>query len=308
MAPTDLTTFSGTFPAFDDLTAGDHIDYRIRLRDFDGNSIVVPAAGADPYRIDYRLAETMNVLSGVHPTGLWQPEGNGWIAVGEATQERSSLVLEPSDLPTNIDEVQLNLTHSYRMNDGLGGNVQISTNGGTSWSLLMPVGGYEGTFSGTDHPMDGQPIFSGQSEGIRETVFDLTPYSGQQIRLRIDFGAARNPTADEFWTIASAELTYITYTDLEDGFEIPRTLALHPNFPDPFADDTVLSYTLPEQMPVHLALYNMLGQRISLLVDGTQEAGTHTLTLRRGNLASGVYLLRMIAGDTQHVERMVITR
>lgn len=308
MAPTDLSTFSGTFPAFGGLTAGDRIEYRIRLRDFDGNSTIVPAAGTDPYRIDYRVSQTMNVLAGVRPTGLWQAQGTGWIAQGEATQDRSSLVLQPSDLPVNTDEIHLTLAHSYRLGDGLGGNVQVSTNSGASWSPLMPVGGYNATFSSAGHPMDSQPIFFGESNGAQETVFDLTAYGGQQIRLRIDFGAARNPAADEFWSIVSADLTYITFTDLEDGFDIPRTLALHPNFPDPFTDDTVLSYTLPEQMPVHLALYNMLGQRIALLVDGTQEAGTHTFTLRRGNLASGVYLLRMIAGEAQHVERMVITR
>ena len=61
-------------------------------------------------------------------------------------------------------------------------------------------------------------------------------------------------------------------------------------------------------MPVRLALYNILGQRIAVLVDDQQEAGTHTLTMGRGSLASGVYLLRMMAGGTQNVERMVITR
>jgi hypothetical protein len=169
----------------------------------------------------------------------------------------------------------------------------------------MPVGGYNASVTGTGHPMAGEPVFGGQSGGTVETLFDLSQYAGQQIRLRIDFGASHAPESAEFWNIASATLISTT---LDDGFDVPRTLALHPNFPDPFTDDTVLSYTLPEQMSVQLALYNMLGQRIALLVDGTQEAGTHTLTLRRGTLASGVYLLRMIAGNSQHVERMVITR
>ena len=46
----------------------------------------------------------------------------------------------------------------------------------------------------------------------------------------------------------------------------------------------------------------------AVLIDGQQEPGTHTLTMGRGGLAGGVYLLRMMAGGTQKVERMVITR
>ncbi len=61
-------------------------------------------------------------------------------------------------------------------------------------------------------------------------------------------------------------------------------------------------------MPVRLEMYNILGQRISVLVDEEKPAGTYTFTLGRGGLASGVYLLRMMAGGTQHIERMVIAR
>ena len=153
--------------------------------------------------------------------------------------------------------------------------------------------------------MQGEPVFVGQTATQVVHQFDLSGYAGQQLRLRLDFGATRRPASDEVWRVDQAEVSYTTF---DEAFEVPRELTLHANFPDPFADNTTIGYTLPEAMPIRLELYNMLGQRISVLMDGEQDAGTHTLTMGRGGLASGVYFLRLIAGGAQHVERMVIAR
>ncbi|MDX1546481.1 MAG: T9SS type A sorting domain-containing protein, partial [Rhodothermales bacterium] len=304
MSLADLTTFLGTLPT-PALGPGSAVEYRLRLRDFAGNTTAVPEAGGTPFRIEYRLAERVGMLAGVRATGLWRRLGDSTytIATGTAADPVSSLVLDPVDLPANADAIRLELTHVYQLGDGLGGNLQVSDDGGATWRPVAPTLGYPATLSGG--PMDGQEVFAGQTGAPVRSIFDLSAFGGQQLRLRLDFGATRALAASEFWRIDGAELTFSTS---DDGFDVPRELALHPNFPDPFSTTTTVSYTLPEAASVRLELYDLLGRRVALLADAEQEAGTHTVTLSAGTLASGVYLLRMMAGDTQKVERVVIAR
>ena len=308
MSPTDPTTYLGAIATSEPLTVGDVIEYRLRVRDFDGNATLFPSTGQAPLRIRYRLTESADVLGNVRASGLWKPLGRGWtvIASDGPLESRSGLVFEPVDLPDNTEEIIFTLTHSYRFGNDLGGNVKLSLDGGASWRVLEPEGGYGASYQPeTTHPMTGEQVFAGQAANDVMASFDLSQYAGQQIRLRIDFGATRGLQPTEFWQISEASLGLST---LDQAFDVPRTLALHPNFPDPFSDNTTISYTVPEAMPVRLEMYNILGQRVSVLVDEEKPAGTFTLTLSRGGLASGVYLLRMMAGGIQHIERMVIAR
>jgi hypothetical protein len=66
--------------------------------------------------------------------------------------------------------------------------------------------------------------------------------------------------------------------------------------PNPFNGASLIHYTLPRPAPVRLSLFNLLGQRVALLVDETRPAGVHTLRLEPRGWASGLYLLRLEQG------------
>ena len=59
---------------------------------------------------------------------------------------------------------------------------------------------------------------------------------------------------------------------------------------------------------MHLALYDVLGRRITVLVDRDQPAGFHSYRLRADRLASGIYLYRLQAGDVVETKRMVVIK
>ena len=136
--------------------------------------------------------------------------------------------------------------------------------------------------------------------------------------------------------VAGAEIVFInagkpqeifaTVTDGQGNYEIdldapthvenesrakPISFKLNQNYPNPFNPGTVISYQLPEAVPVRLEIYNSLGQRVRTLVDDLQEAGPHGLVWDgrddsgRG-LASGVYLYRLVAGSFTESRKMVL--
>ena len=70
--------------------------------------------------------------------------------------------------------------------------------------------------------------------------------------------------------------------------------SLSQNHPNPFNPSTEISYALPSESRVRLEVFNTLGQRVSLLVDGVKEPGLHTVRWD-GATASGVYFYRIEA-------------
>jgi len=83
---------------------------------------------------------------------------------------------------------------------------------------------------------------------------------------------------------------------------MPKVFALEQNFPNPFNPSTVISFSLPRQGMVSVKVFNILGQEVETLIDGSLTAGAHTVTWDAGRQASGVYFYRLI------FEGQVLTR
>ncbi len=306
MAFDDPLQFTGSFPAGMQFAAGDRLEYRLRAADFDGNTVIVPAPAEARLAIEFRTVLATAVLRDVVPTGHWIRNGATWTVSSEQNiTPVSSLVLPPMTLPADVSDLYMGLLHSYSLGDQLGANIQVSVDDGRTWILLRPDGGYISRFNVGGHPMNGQDVFSGSSEGVVTSFFDLTAHTGRQVRLRFDFGAARVWDATEFWTVTEAA---VIATSTEETIEVPDELSLSANFPDPFSERTTISYVLPERMHVRVDVYDTLGRLVAILANGVRDQGSHTVTFEPRGLAAGVYFVRMDAGRERKVERMVIVR
>ena len=81
--------------------------------------------------------------------------------------------------------------------------------------------------------------------------------------------------------------------------KIPLEFKLFDNYPNPFNPSTNIQYSLPEKGNVTLEIFNILGQRVTVLVDEVQTAGSYTKTWNAANVASGMYLYRMsVSGES----------
>ncbi|MFH1680333.1 MAG: T9SS type A sorting domain-containing protein, partial [Candidatus Eisenbacteria bacterium] len=99
--------------------------------------------------------------------------------------------------------------------------------------------------------------------------------------------------------------------EAEDG---PRlSFALHAGFPNPFRSSTTISYALPERGPVTVRVYDIKGRAVRTLVDEVKAARFHTAVwdgLDDGGreAGSGVYFIRLEAGDKTFVKRCMLLR
>jgi cytochrome c peroxidase len=120
---------------------------------------------------------------------------------------------------------------------------------------------------------------------------------------------AENVNTDELGdlglTDAEEDLIVLFMKTLSDGYTDPLMPAvaisdrssLKITGANPFNPTTAISYSLAEAGNVHLGVYDVAGRRVSTLVDGWQSAGDHRITFKGDNLASGVYFLRLTAGN-----------
>jgi|GEM_PF-2042747 len=109
------------------------------------------------------------------------------------------------------------------------------------------------------------------------------------------------------------EVGAVEFFQAPETGQVPLRFELGQNFPNPFNAMTTIEIGLPTPGPVRLEIYNLLGQRVRLLIDRYLERGRHAVgwTGRDdggGKVSSGIYFCRMTAGDAAKTRKMVLIR
>lgn len=87
----------------------------------------------------------------------------------------------------------------------------------------------------------------------------------------------------------------VNVKELDRG--IPDNFILNQNYPNPFNPSTVIEYGIPNNGNVKLEVYNMLGEKVSTLIDEFQKAGFYQVEFNAKNLNSGTYIFRLQSGN-----------
>ena len=94
---------------------------------------------------------------------------------------------------------------------------------------------------------------------------------------------------------------------------IPRDLVLEQNYPNPFNPSTVVQYGLPASERVRITIISLLEQEIAELANTVQTPGSYRVVWngkdQQGkDMPSGIYMIRLQAGSTQHVKKAMLVR
>ena len=77
-------------------------------------------------------------------------------------------------------------------------------------------------------------------------------------------------------------------------------------YPNPLVNQTQLGFTIARPETISLDILTLNGQWVKQVAEGTLEAGSHELTLKREGLSAGVYFCRLLVGDEQYNRRLVV--
>lgn len=96
---------------------------------------------------------------------------------------------------------------------------------------------------------------------------------------------------------------------VEVDVQMDRTLSLNAPAPNPTSGQASLSFAVKNETDATVTVYNVLGQKVTTLYQGTPPVGTaKTLTFDTGNLPSGVYLIRLQADGQTQTRRLTVAR
>ena len=88
----------------------------------------------------------------------------------------------------------------------------------------------------------------------------------------------------------------LSVTDINDeNLNLPEAFMLYQNYPNPFNPTTQLKYAVPEESKITISVYNVLGQKVAELFNGSKSAGFYNIIWNASNYPSGVYFVKFNA-------------
>ena len=89
---------------------------------------------------------------------------------------------------------------------------------------------------------------------------------------------------------------------------MPARAVLHPPYPNPFNSLAHIRFAVPGRTVVRLEVFDILGQRVDIVVDEVLDAGSHTAIFDGADLASGVYVVRLAIPGEELARRVALVR
>ena len=125
---------------------------------------------------------------------------------------------------------------------------------------------------------------------------------------KLNLGMIRRAAQLMLATVAELAVPTGRVTSVPPAVTRPELHVLCQNYPNPFNPSTTIRYGLPSRSQVIVTVFNTLGQSVSILMDGEQEAGYHEVRFDGSNLPSGVYFYRMQAGSHTETKKLLLVR
>ena len=92
------------------------------------------------------------------------------------------------------------------------------------------------------------------------------------------------------------------------NIQIPKSLSLSQNVPNPFNSSTSIDFTIPVDSRVVIKIYNISGQEVATLKNEKMEAGKHSVIWNASDMPSGVYFCEVKAGVATETRKMTLLK
>ena len=186
--------------------------------------------------------------------------------------------------------------------------VAHTTDGGANWDTLSFPSGYG----------SGEIFFINQLDGfIVGRIYDYKTTDGGVTWSRIDYPSdiLKMFFLNEGlgWAVGYSGRIFKYYdpnVGINDGthLELPNNFALMQNYPNPFNPNTRISWQTPLGSWQTLKIYDVLGNKVTTLVDEYKPAGTYEVEWNAAGLPSGVYFFQLQTNDFTETKKMILIK
>ncbi|MEO8796053.1 MAG: T9SS type A sorting domain-containing protein, partial [Daejeonella sp.] len=107
---------------------------------------------------------------------------------------------------------------------------------------------------------------------------------------------------------AAAQIKYNLLSGVGPVDPNATSFELKQNYPNPGTGITTIEFSIPQEAPVTLTLYNVLGKKVQTLIDDTLNQGTYKFPVNVQDLKSGVYFYKMQWGSKSKTLKMLVGR
>ena len=109
---------------------------------------------------------------------------------------------------------------------------------------------------------------------------------------------------------ASAQTAYVLLQQVSTTPQIvpPQFYELSQNYPNPFNTSTKFKISVPREEQVRLAIHDLLGREVAVLINGVLPPGNKEITWDAGNIASGIYFYRLETEETIITRKMAVVK
>lgn len=116
---------------------------------------------------------------------------------------------------------------------------------------------------------------------------------------------ANNISNAGFWYQATDLITSVE--QIENDL-LPTEFRLEQNYPNPFNPSTTIQFALPKTSNITIKIYDILGREVATLIDEEYQPGQYKIIFEAGQLASGLYVYRIQAGDFRETKKLMLLR
>ncbi len=194
-------------------------------------------------------------------------------------------------------EIDLATQNSYSFSDGLMAK-KVITKEATSKSVDSDLEEEEN--------IDGKTVSSELDEDVSVQLLDSqSEKSATDPKVE---AKAKASSSDALFVLKITPLL-ASGNENEDGLGIPTTVELEQNYPNPFNPTSVIRFGVPNTAEVQLEVFDVLGRKVMTLINNeTKQAGRYNVQFEARNLATGMYIYRLVIGDKILTKKMLLIK
>lgn len=337
----DKTSDGGTSWHF--ITSDWHFDSFLFINEFKGwgvgynqngdNSIIKTTnGGTDWIRQSYEVLSALSDIKFLDDQNGFVVGNNGTIL--KTTNGGDDWILQPSGTTKNLNSVFIiNSNKVYVVGDD--GLILKTTNGGNTWIMQKSgtisnlnnisfvnkfIGWIVGNTGTVLYSKDGGFTWTEIETGTKNNLFVINVTDSNNIwiggekgtflKLYSDLTATYIPNKVVDGEVIDSNNHYSNKTQTEVSFEsIPDSYELFQNYPNPFNPSTTIEFTIPEDVKnVSLIIYNILGEKITELINGTLTPGHYKYKWDATNFVSGLYIYELKTDKFSVTKKMMLLK